>query len=175
MFDEKEFSVCHFKKQCLTGFPVLQTTSFSIAASSASHSPSCLQPLTGTTSGSKHMTLICAIVSALTGLNINPTLINIGGSGDANIAVGYSVSPSLISIQPAVEATISVGQSEGKTKITENIIPRPPTVPKPSPKPQPPDPGPSPKPMPPSVPHPTLKPLPDLPNPPPKPPMPPGP
>ena len=61
-----------------------------------------------------------------TGLNINPTLINIGGSGQANIVAGYSVSPALISVQPSVRLKIDVNKFVGSPQITANVIPKPP-------------------------------------------------
>ena len=69
------------------------------------------------------------MTSALAGLNINPTLINVGGSGQANIAIGYSVSPALISVQPAVDLKIQVKNSVGSPTHTANVIPRPPKPP----------------------------------------------
>ncbi len=63
------------------------------------------------------------------GLNVNPTLINIGGSGQPNVVVGYSVSPSLISVQPAVHFRIDVDKSVGSPMITDNNIPYPPQPP----------------------------------------------
>ena len=64
--------------------------------------------------------------SALAGLNINPTLIHVGGSGQANIAVGYSVSPALISVQPAVDLRVQVKNNVGSPILTANVIPQPP-------------------------------------------------
>ena len=63
------------------------------------------------------------------GLNINPTLINIGGSLQPNIVVGYSVAPALISVQPSVDLRIKVKKSVGSPMVTANIIPRPPQPP----------------------------------------------
>ena len=63
------------------------------------------------------------------GLNVNPTLINIGGSGQPNVVVGYSVSPALISVQPAVHFRIDVDKSVGSPMITDNNIPYPPQPP----------------------------------------------
>ena len=60
------------------------------------------------------------------GLNINPTLINIGGSAQPNVVVGYSVSPALISVQPAVHLRLDLKKNVGSPQITANVIPYPP-------------------------------------------------
>lgn len=63
------------------------------------------------------------------GLNVNPTLINIGGTAQPNVVVGYSVSPALISVQPAVHFRIDVDKTVGSPGITANNIPYPPQPP----------------------------------------------
>ena len=76
------------------------------------------------------------------GLNINPTLINIGGSGQVNVVAGYSVAPALISVQPTVHERIDVNTFVGTSQVTINQPepPQPAVTPKP-PKPLPGPPG----------------------------------
>ena len=76
------------------------------------------------------------------GLNINPTLINVGGSGQVNVVAGYSISPALISVQPTVHERIDVNTLVGSSQVTINQPepPQPAVTPKP-PKPLPGPPG----------------------------------